>query len=301
MRAPSKLDPGHRGSRRAARRRAAQVLDPRVDPGLAASARRAPGRRARRRGEVEQELQQDQPAGARAHLARPRGDERARQPVGEELLERRRCAGRRRSTPTSSAAPTARGGARRSSSAASAAARRRAPARAAGCRVCCAQSRTNRASTPRSSTDAGGCGRPISSLRPPACASSARVAATRLPATPLPRAVRDPAHRVGQVAVEAGEEAEAVLGRAGRRGRPCPSPGTGIERALPPKARAPRTRSREPALDELVRGAEPADAAAEDRHGRHARPYRPVGDMMSAGWESRPRRGSTRSRRCATR
>ena len=37
-----------------------------------------------------------EPAGARAHLARPRGHQRAREPVGEELLERRRALRRRR-------------------------------------------------------------------------------------------------------------------------------------------------------------------------------------------------------------
>ena len=40
------------------------------------------------RDEVGEQLHEDQPAGARAHLLRPRGDERARQPVGEVAAER---------------------------------------------------------------------------------------------------------------------------------------------------------------------------------------------------------------------
>ena len=49
-------------------------------------------------------------------------------------------------------------------------------------------------------------------------------------------AVRDAGHRVREVTVEAGEEAEAVLGGQIGAAVRCPDPGTGIERALPPNA-----------------------------------------------------------------
>jgi hypothetical protein len=71
--------------------RAAQVTGPRRQPGVAGRRVEHAIRSRARACEVEQQLDQDQPARARADLPRPGGDERAREPVGEELLERRRA------------------------------------------------------------------------------------------------------------------------------------------------------------------------------------------------------------------
>ena len=70
---------------------ALEVRDPRVDPDVRGRPVEHAVRPPARAGEVEQQLQQDRAAGARAHLARPRRHERAREAVGEELLERRRA------------------------------------------------------------------------------------------------------------------------------------------------------------------------------------------------------------------
>jgi hypothetical protein len=81
-----------------------------------------------------------------------------------------------------------------------------------------------------------------------------------------PAAVRDPRHRVGQVAVEAREEAEAVLGRqvgppagarSGHRHR-ARLAAEGVARLVHGDV--------ESALGELVRGAQPAHPAAQDRN-----------------------------------
>ena len=93
----------------------------------------------------------------------------------------------------------------------------------------------------------GACAAAITSLRPPACASRIRVAPVRRSSDAAAARRRDPPHRVREVAVEAREEAEAVLGRAGRRGRSVPEPGTGRLRALPPgMSRASRTTTSKP-------------------------------------------------------
>ena len=75
---------------------------------------------------------------------------------------------------------------------------------------------------------------------------------------------RDPRHRVRQVAVEAREEAEPVLGGKPRLRRR-------VAARLPAGDGALLVdRDREPALGQLVGGAQTGDAAPENRHARHA-------------------------------
>jgi len=81
----------------------------------------------------------------------------------------------------------------------------------------------------------------------------------------LPAPSRDARHGVGQVAVEAREEAEPVLG--GDVGPPIrPRAGEWEAARLAAEPRAALVHAgRESAVDELVRGAQAADAAAEHR------------------------------------
>ena len=65
----------------------------------------------------------------------------------------------------------------------------------------------------KSSSEAGACAAVMSSLAPFSRASIIRSAATSSSKTWWPGGAGDPLHGVGQVAIEAGEEAEAVLGR----------------------------------------------------------------------------------------
>ena len=69
----------------------AQVREPGRDPRLAGRRVEHAVRALARAREVEQQLHEDQPAGARAHLLGPRGDQRPRQPVREVLAERLRA------------------------------------------------------------------------------------------------------------------------------------------------------------------------------------------------------------------
>ena len=214
------------------------MRDPRVDPDLARRrVEHAVGAAARPR-EVLQQLDRTAAAGAGAHLAPAGGDERAREPVGEEPSWK---AALRRSAPVKSHQL---------------------------CRVPLPDAALVAASKQgdqpldedrvlvRGHADLGGglaqeagkhrevlgglrewAGAMIS-FGPPACANRIRVAPTRWSRT-VGSPARDPRHRVGQVAVEAREEAEAVLageiGAAVRAGA-----GTGMLRALPPGARASR-------------------------------------------------------------
>ena len=84
-------------------------------------------------------------------------------------------------------------------------------------------------------------------------------------AVPAAVAERDPPHRVGDVLVETGEEAEAVLS-----GQVLPSPraGAGDRHApgLAAEGGLPLVHgNREAALRQFVGGAEPADSATQDR------------------------------------
>ena len=63
----------------------AQQREPRVDPHVAGRAVEDAVRLSRRARHVEEQLQQDVAAGARAHLSRPRGHERAREAVRQVL------------------------------------------------------------------------------------------------------------------------------------------------------------------------------------------------------------------------
>ena len=78
--------------------------------------------------------------------------------------------------------------------------------------------------------------------------------------------IRDPAHRVRHVPVEAGEEAEPVL--AGQRAAPAGARDrVHAARLAARRSAAARTRRRRTrAHGELVRGAHTGDAAAEDDH-----------------------------------
>ena len=82
-------------------------------------------------------------------------------------------------------------------------------------------------------------------------------------------AVRDPRHRVREVAVEAGEEAEAVL-----RGQVRPPAGPRPRHRHRARLAAERVarlvhRDVESPLGQLVRGAQPADPSAQHRNRRH--------------------------------
>ena len=91
MRPPAIWIPSTGAPRRMLDAQALEVRRPGIDPDVGGGpVEHAVGAPAGAR-EVEQQLQQDRPAGARAHLARPRRHERAREPVGEELPERRRA------------------------------------------------------------------------------------------------------------------------------------------------------------------------------------------------------------------
>ena len=68
------------------------MLDPRIDPRLVGRGVEHTIGPAADAGHVEQQLGEDQSTGAGADLLRPRRDQRAREPVGEELLERHRAA-----------------------------------------------------------------------------------------------------------------------------------------------------------------------------------------------------------------
>ena len=85
------VDPVHLGVGPQVDARAAQVRDPGIDPHLARRpVEQAVGVAARAR-EVEDQLQQDVAAGARADLLRLRGDEHAREAVGQEAAKARRA------------------------------------------------------------------------------------------------------------------------------------------------------------------------------------------------------------------
>ena len=178
-------------------------------------------------------------------LARPRRHERARQPVGEELLVRRGAPLGADVLPPALLLPLLQPAlvARREQRQQPLDEQRELVRRDAELRRRLA--REPHAAPPRSSSDDGrvrDADRARCARRP--ARAAIRVAWTRLSATPAARRTGSAAIVSGQVAVEAGEEAEAVLGRADRRARRRPSPDTGIERALPPNARAPRTRVR---------------------------------------------------------
>ena len=214
--------------------------------------------------EVEQQLQQDQPAGARAHLARPGRHQRAREPVGEELAERGRARVGVHVVPPALELPLPVAGARRSSSAASAAGRRTTPSSCGGMPSAGRRLEHEARERPRSrrATPAA-CAGATSSLLAAGLGEQHPLGARRGGRRPTPR---DPPHRVGHVAVEAREEAEAVLGREVAAAVDA-EPGTGRLRALPPEsARALVDRDREAALGQLVSGGQTRHAAAEHRH-----------------------------------
>ena len=106
-----------------------------------------------------------------------------------------------------------------------------------------------------------------------------------------PAAVRYPPHRVRHVLIEAGEEAEAVLGRqvlavagAGVRDRQAARLAAGDVARL-------EHDDLEAALGQLVRGGEAGDAASEDRHPAHGddslttRPICHTGRRSCEGWQ----------------
>ena len=68
------------------------MLDPRIDPRLVGRAVEHAIGPAADAGHVEQQLGEDQAARAGADLPRTRRHQRAREPIGEELLERDRAA-----------------------------------------------------------------------------------------------------------------------------------------------------------------------------------------------------------------
>ena len=80
-------------------------------------------------------------------------------------------------------------------------------------------------------------------------------------------AERDPAHRVGDVLVEAREEAEAVLSRKVLTAAGASAWDRHASRFAAERGLALVDGDREPALGQFVRGAEAADAAAQYRNG----------------------------------
>ena len=234
------------------------VRGPGVDPDVRGRpVEHAVGPPARAR-EVEQQLQQDRAAGARAHLARPRRDERAREPVGEELAERRRALLGADERPPALQLPLA--------EAALVAAREQ------GQQPLDEPRRLLRrdAEAGRELEHEAGDEREVLERLRQVRGRQQLVAALALGEQHALGAHEvavdaDPPHRVRDVAVEAGEEAEAVLGRqvaaaVGPRARD----GQAARLAAEAVARLV-DRHREAALGQLVRGGQTRHAAAEDR------------------------------------
>ena len=241
--------------------------------------------------EVAQQLQQDRAAGAGAHLLRARGDERARQPVGEELPVGRPsgCSAPQNSHQLScSYCPK-----RRSSQAESSAL-----STPMKCDLLLGRdadaawrARARTAASPRQSpASRGSAPAPRARAWPPSRAIWICVGGDQVveDAVRLAR-VRDPGHRVGQVAIEAREEAKAVLARqrppptGARRSRPCCAP------CPPPRGAARRRRPRSRAARQLMGGAQAGDPAADDDHfAGHAAVNSPTRNPPLADLRARP-------------
>ena len=238
---------------------------PRVDPDVAGRAVEHAVRAAAGAREVEDQLQQDRAAGARAHLARPRRHQRAREALGEELRNavERLSASTKRHQLCSSHWPS-----RRSSqlvSSVSSRSRNQTRCPAAARRAPVAASSTKRATIAKSSSDSGRCAAVSSSLLAVALREQDALGADEVAVDP------DPPHRVRHVAVEAGEEAEAVLGRqvaapvdarAGHRAgcAPCRRAGRASRRPSP-RSRARPARARRSSPPRRRRGPRPAQSS----------------------------------------
>jgi hypothetical protein len=242
--------------------RAAQVGDPGVDPRVVGRRVEHPVGPPAGLREVEQQLGEDEAAGAGADLARPRRHQRPGETLGEELAERLRAPLGADVVPPGLELPLL--------VAALVAAREQRQQALHQHGVLVRRDAEPGHDVEQEAREDGevlerlGEVRAGDQLVAPAGLGQEDPRRAREPLEDAVAAERDPLHRVRQVAVEAGEEPEAVLGR---QVAPATGPGSGHGQAAGLAAGdRPRLqdRDREAALGELVRGAQPGDAAAED-------------------------------------
>ena len=246
-----------------------QVLDPRIDPRLVGRAVEHTIGATADAGHVEQQLGEDQAAGAGADLPRPRRDQRACEPVGEELLEGDRAALSADELPPALLLPLL--------VAPLVAAREQRQQPLHQHRLLADRDAERRRPLEQEPADdpevverrraVGRADHLVTAAGP----GDHHPGRRRQPVEHGAIGGRDPAHRVGDVSIEAREEAEAVLGRqvgatVHPRARHRQAP-----RLAPGNRPALEHHHVEPTLGQLVGGGQPGHAAAQHRHLRHGR------------------------------